>query len=105
MIPITGKMAEIFNLPQKTGFLVQKVVMSSPLGVIGVRAGDVEMQIGGMKLWVGGDIILSFYGIKIEESDEALLKIANYMEQRSADDPMQVTVFRAGKVITLGRLK
>ena len=105
MIPITGKMAEIFNLPQKTGFLVQKVVMSSPLGIIGVKAGDVEMNIGGVKLWVGGDIILSFFGIKVEESDEALLKIANYMEQRSANDPMQVTVLRAGKVITLGRMK
>ncbi len=105
LIPITGKMAEIFNLPQNTGFMVQKVVMSSPLGVIGVRGGDVEMSIGGVKLWLGGDILLSFNGIKIEESDETLLKISESMEQRSADAPMQVTVLRAGKVVTLGRLK
>lgn len=104
IIPITGKMAEIFNLPQKTGFLVQKVVMSSPFGVIGIKAGDVEMEIGGVKLWVGGDIILSINGIKVEESDESLLKIANLMEQRAIGAPIQVTVLRAGKIVTLGRM-
>ncbi|MCF6306661.1 MAG: hypothetical protein L3J09_01770 [Flavobacteriaceae bacterium] len=51
-------MAEIFNLPQKTGSLVQKVVMSSPLGIIGVRGGTIEMEIGGQNIWAGGDIIL-----------------------------------------------
>lgn len=105
LIPITGKMAEIFNLPQSTGFMVQKVVMSSSFGVIGVKGGDVEMSIGGIKLWVGGDIILSINGIKIEESDESLLKIANYMQQRPEGAPIQVTVLRAGKIVTLGRLK
>lgn len=104
LIPITGTMADIFNLPQKTGFLVQKVVMSSPLGVIGVKAGNIEMTIGGNKLIVGGDIILSFNGIKVEASDESLLKIANLMEQRAVDAPVQVTVLRAGKIVTLGRL-
>ena len=103
LVPLTGKMAEIFNLPQKTGFLVQRVVMSSPLGIIGVRGSTIEMEIGGQKIWVGGDIVLSFNGIKIEESDEVLLEIANNMDNRSPDDPVQVTVLRAGKVITLGR--
>ncbi|PHS67949.1 MAG: hypothetical protein COB12_01655 [Flavobacterium sp.] len=105
LIPLTGKIAEIFNLPQKTGFLVQRVVMSSPLGIIGVRGGTIEMEVGGQKLWVGGDIILSFNGIKIEESDEILLQIANNMDNRSPDDPVQVTVLRAGKIKTLGRTK
>ncbi|MFK5983091.1 MAG: trypsin-like peptidase domain-containing protein, partial [Flavobacteriaceae bacterium] len=105
IIPLTGKIAEIFNLPQKTGFLVQKVVFSSALGVIGVKGGDVKMNIAGQDIIVGGDIILSFNGIKIEESDDTLVKIANLMEKRNTDDPIQVTVLRAGKTVVLGRMK
>ena len=103
LVPLTGKISEIFNLPQKTGFLVQKVVFSSPLGIIGLKGGDLEMLIGGQKLLVGGDIILSFNGIKIEESDETLNNIAKILEQRSENDPIQITVLRGGKIITLGR--
>lgn len=104
-MPLTGKIAKIFNLPQETGFLVQKVVFSSALGIIDVKGGDVKMQLAGQEIIVGGDIILSFNGVKFEESDEALVKIANLMEQRNSDDPIQVTVLRAGKILTLGRLK
>ncbi len=105
LVPLTGKLAEIFNLPQETGFLVQKVVFSSALGVIGVKGGDVKMKLSDQEIIVGGDIILSFNGIKIEESDETLVKIANFMEQRNTDDPIQVTVLRAGKIKVLGRMK
>jgi len=103
LVPLTGKMAQIFNLPQKTGFLVQKVVFSSPLGVIGLKGGDVTMTIGGNTILVGGDIVLAFDGIKIEESDDVLVKIADKIQQKAEDDPIQVTVLRAGKIITLGR--
>lgn len=103
LVPLTGKMAQIFNLPQKTGFLVQKVVFSSPLGVIGLKGGDMKMTLGGNTILVGGDIVLAFDGIKIEESDDVLVKIAEKIQQKSEDDPIQITVLRAGKIITLGR--
>ncbi len=104
-IPLTGKLAEIFNLPQETGFLVQKVVFSSALGIIGVKGGDLKMNIAGQDIIVGGDIILSFNGIKIEESDETLVKIASILDNRNENDPIQVTVLRAGKIKVLGRMK
>ncbi len=104
LIPLTGKMSQIFNLPQKTGFIVQKVVFSSPLGVIGLKGGDVKMTFEGQEIWVGGDIVLAINGIKIEESDEVFLQIANSMEQKSESGKIQVTVLRAGKIIKLGRL-
>jgi len=53
----------------------------------------------------GGDIILEFNGVKIESSDEALVKLGKIIEARDADDPIELTVLRAGKVITLGRRK
>jgi len=103
--PIAGKMAEIFNLPQKSGLLVQKVVKSSPLGIIGLKGGEIEMIIDNQKVLVGGDIILSFNGVKIEDSDEALLSVAKMIEAREPNDPIELTVLRAGKVVTLGHRK
>jgi len=103
--PIAGKMAEIFNLPQKSGLLVQKVVKTSPLGIIGLKGGEIEMIIDNQKVLVGGDIILAFNGIRIEDSDEALLSIAKMIEVRESNDPIELTVLRAGKVVTLGHRK
>jgi serine protease Do len=103
--PIIGRMAEIFNLPQKGGLLVQKVVEYSPLGVLGLKSGDIEMIIENKKILVGGDIILTFNGIKIEYTEEALSRLAKMFEDRELNDPIELTVLRAGKIVTLGRRK
>jgi len=103
LIPLTGKMAQIFNIPQATGLLTQKVVLSSPLGVIGLKAGDLEIEIADTKIIVGGDIILAFNGIEVEATDESFTKIANMMQERNEGDSIELTVLRAGKVIKLGR--
>ncbi len=105
MKPLFGRLAEIFNLPQKSGLLVQKVVEYSPLGVIGVQGGDIKVIIENEELLVGGDIVLSFNGVEIENTDESFLNIAKSIEKREAGDPIELTVLRAGKVITLGRRK
>jgi len=103
LIPLTGKMAQIFNVPQETGLLTQKVVLSSPFGVIGLKAGDLEIEIADTKIIVGGDIILAFNGIEVEATDESFTKIANMMQERSEGDSIELTVLRAGKVMKLGR--
>ncbi len=103
VIPLTGKVAQIFNLPQESGLLVQRVVKVSPFGVLGVEDGDIEMTINGEKLIVGGDIILSINGVKFEASDESLLEISKVMERKTENDPLEIVVFRAGKKVTLGR--
>ena len=64
LLPLTGKMAKIFNLPQESGLLVQRVVKVSPFGVLGVQDGDTEITVGEEKLIVGGDIILEINGVK-----------------------------------------
>ena len=103
MIPLTGKIAQIFNLPQESGLLVQRVVKVSPFGILGIEDGDIEMIINGEKLIVGGDIILSINGVKFENSDESLLEISEVMERKTENDPLEIVVFRAGKKVTLGR--
>jgi len=103
VIPLTGKIAQIFNLPQESGLLVQRVVKVSPFGVIGVEDGDIEMTINGEKLIVGGDIILSINGVKFENSDQSLLEISKVLGIRGENTPLEIVVFRAGKKVTLGR--
>jgi serine protease Do len=103
VITLTGKMARIFNLPQESGLLVQRVVKVSPFGVLGIQDGDTEITIGEEKLIVGGDIILEINGVKFEDSDESLLNIARTIERKESQTPLELKVLRAGKVITLGR--
>jgi len=103
VVTLTGKMARIFNLPQESGFLVQRVVKSSPFGVLGIEGGDTEVSINDQKLIVGGDIILAINGIRIEISDASLLQISKVVERKNAGQPLELTVLRGGKIITLGR--
>ena len=103
VIPLTGKLARIFNLPQESGLLVQRVVKVSPFGVLGIQDGDTEIVIGEEKLIVGGDIILEINGVKFEDSDESLLNIARTIERKESQTPLELKVLRSGKVITLGR--
>lgn len=103
LVPLTGKTAKIFNLPQESGLLVQRVVKVSPFGVLGLEDGDTEITIGEEKLIVGGDIILEVNGVKFEESDESLLNIAKSIERKETQSPIELKVLRAGKIITLGR--
>ena len=103
LLPLTGKMARIFNLPQESGLLVQRVVNSSPFGILGLEDGDVEMTINGEKLIAGGDIILAINGVKFENSDESLLEISKVISRKEETAPLEIVVFRAGKIVTLGR--
>ncbi len=103
LIPLTGKIAKVFNLPQESGLLVQRVVNVSPFGIIGIEDGDIEMTINGEKLIVGGDIILSINGVKFENSDESLLEISKVMQIKEENSSLEIVVFRAGKKVTLGR--
>lgn len=103
LLPLTGKVAKIFNLPQESGLLVQRVVKVSPFGVLGVEDGDIEMTINGEKFIGGGDVILSINGVTFENSDESLLQISKVMEIKGDNEPIEVVVFRGGKKVTLGR--
>jgi S1-C subfamily serine protease len=60
-------LAKIFNVPQPTGVLVQRVAAGSPAERTGLRAGTQKATIDGQTFLVGGDIILSIGGIPAGE--------------------------------------
>lgn len=97
---ISGGMAKIFNLPQNGGILVQKVADLSPGSMMGLQGGIYNMDIEGEKIVVGGDIVLTILGKKIE-SEENMLSLRDDMKTLKKGDKMTLTVMRGGKVVDL----
>lgn len=98
---ICGKEAKIFNLPQPCGLLVQRVVVSSIFGRMGIREGDTEVSIGDEKHIMGGDIILALNGLEYNTTDETLVKLANFANSLNKDSKFEITILREGKIMTL----
>nr|WP_321232229.1 trypsin-like peptidase domain-containing protein [uncultured Psychroserpens sp.] len=98
---LTGKEAKLFNLPQKSGLLVQRVASLSIFDDMGVKGGDIEIAIGLKKIIAGGDIILAFNDIQFELTDDTLIKLAEFAQNLSNDDTFEITVLRSGEIITL----
>ena len=101
MIPITGKTARIFNIPQKSGLLVQRVVPTSKFGIKGIKGGDTEVLIENQKLIAGGDIILSINDIEFDVTDQALTKLGTFVTNLKEGDSFELKILRNGKIIIL----
>jgi serine protease Do len=99
--PLNEKQAALLNVPQKTGFLIQRVATSSLFGAMGVVGGDTKVELEDEELLIGGDIILSMGGIKVEPSQSSLDRLAAFALQLNANPKFEMQVLRAGKVITL----
>ena len=103
-VVLTGDLARIFNLPQPTGILVQKVVLLSPLGLLGVQGGKYKATIEGEEILLGGDIILSVNDVKIGTDEVSLTQLANILKTKEDKKTLRVKVLRAGEVKLLKSL-
>lgn len=98
---LTPQLASLLNVPQSSGVLVSKVVLLSPLGLMGVRGGKYEATIEGEEILLGGDIILSFNGVKLAYDDSSITALMNELRNTSKSGASTMEVLRGGKVITL----
>jgi len=62
---VTGDLARALNLPQPSGFLVQRIGDGSIVSRLGVNPGTLRVTIQGMDILLGGDVILNVNGIDI----------------------------------------
>ncbi len=99
-VMVPPALAYIFNLPQKGGILIQKVADLSPGSMMGLQGGVFEMELEGEKFLVGGDIVLSMLGVKIEKADD-MLDIKGKLAQLKSKDEITVQVMRGGKIVDL----
>jgi S1-C subfamily serine protease len=100
-VMLQDTMAQVFNVPQSAGLLVQQVAAGSPAALLGVRAGLVRAKIGSEEILIGGDIVLGVAGIAITPNGGSLEQIQNYLSGLKTGDSLVVNVLRAGKVVRL----
>jgi len=98
-------LAQIFNLPQKAGVLVQQVAAGSPAAALGLRAGTWRAIIVDQQLLLGGDIILSVAGIEIKPKGASLDEMRSVLGNLRPGDSVTAKVLRGGKVVLLSAVK
>ena len=100
-VSIGGRFAEILNVPRgKSAMLVQSVVKGGMADKLGLKGGDVPAEIGGLKLLLGGDLVLSVGGIDLGDAD-AGNSIRKLLVAMKPDDRIKVSVIRGGKRLLL----
>jgi len=97
---LTAGLAKAFNVPQNAGILVQRVVLVSPAGAMGMRGGEYKANIEGRELMIGGDIILAVNGITIG-TKESRKKFQELMDIWKSGDTFSVKILREGKTMEL----
>lgn len=95
---VSGPLAEILNMPQSAGVLVQKVAPSSLGDSLGLRGGFYHMTIEGQELLAGGDIILALETIPLT-NEENLGKAWSFLKGLKTGDSLKSTILRKGKVM------
>ena len=99
-VVIAGEMAEIFNVPGGSGFLVRIVPMGSPAWEMGIQGGDRTATIGGQDIVVRGDVVLAVAGIAIR-NDGDVPRIREKLGTMASGQSFKASVLRAGRVIEL----
>jgi S1-C subfamily serine protease len=69
---------DALDLPVKHGVLVQTVQAGSPAEKAGIRAGQLQAQLQGTTVVLGGDIITKFDGTPVKSADELLQLVGNH---------------------------
>jgi S1-C subfamily serine protease len=101
LVPLSGELAHLLNVPQPAGLLVVHAAEDSPGAQLGLRAGNTPAVIGGVNLMLGGDIILSVAGTPIEANADNYRRVRDRLRQARNGAALAITVLRGGRVIEL----
>ena len=100
---VTRDLAETYNLPVNAGVLVGSVTEGSGADNAGLEGGAREVVVAGETYVLGGDIIVSFDGEKINSIEELRDAIAGH----KPGDKVSIGIFRdanrSSVTVTLGR--
>jgi len=109
---VTGNLAKALNLPQPTGFLVQRVGDGSIGSSLRLNPGTLCATVQGTDILLGGDVILSVNEIQVTSastvdqagevaSDDSYERIYKNIGTLKRGDNLVVKVLREGRVVTL----
>ncbi len=101
---LNGALAKLFNIPQQSGLLVQRVAAGSPGAKLGLWAGQVPVRIGEQELVLGGDIVLRVGDVEITGDSLSEERASRYVQALPAGAPLVVEVLRGGTVVQLSAI-
>lgn len=93
-------LAGVFNIPQQSGVLLQRVAPNSFADTIGLKGGFLQSEIMGEKLWLGGDVILSIQGISCNQPHD-LNSIKDQIKNLQPGNTVIIEVLRKGEKMFL----
>ncbi|MEM2902431.1 MAG: trypsin-like peptidase domain-containing protein [Candidatus Bathyarchaeia archaeon] len=97
-VDVTADIAEALGLEEPRGFLVTEVLPGSPAEKVGLKGGSEVQTIGGVKIPVGGDIIIGVDDKPVRGLEDILL----YIEyNKSPSDVVSLTILRNGGEINV----
>ena len=97
---LAAPVAKIFNVPQESGLLVERVLTGSLADKAGIKGGIARVDLQGQTLWVGGDIILEIQNI-VCNSPHDFTSIKESIDSLKPDSKISMKVLRGGKVVDL----
>ena len=83
----------------ETGVLIFDVEPGSPAEGAGIRGGSQQVQVSGVPMLIGGDIVIAIDGLAVKRFDD----VVNYLASAaSVGDEVMLTVVRDGREIEVG---
>jgi serine protease Do len=92
---VEDTLRDLLRIPLVEGLLVEAIEPGSPADRAGLRAGQLEIAIGGREFLLGGDIVTEVNGKRLTSDD----KLAEAMRALAVGDTLRLTVFRQGEYI------
>ncbi len=99
-LPMNQELCMIFNVPQKGALLVQGVTEGSPGHFMGMKGGYIKMSIADTEFLGGGDIILTFDKIVLDDISK-IEDLRNYINTLEKYHEYRIKVLRNGEVVNL----
>jgi len=96
---VTGDLARAMNVPQQSGYLVQKVAANSPAARLGLLPSKIPAIIGEQQLLIGGDIILAIEGIEL--TPDIMSDVRRKLPKIRRGEIVNLRILRAGKLFTV----
>ena len=97
-IDMTPEIAEAIGLGEPRGFLVIEVAPGGPADGAGIQGGDTPMQLNGMEIPLGGDVVLAINDRDVRKIDDVL----GYLQQATqVGETVTLTVWRDGQIIEI----
>ncbi len=91
-----AKLADYLDLPVRYGVLISEVTPGTAAAEAGLQGGDHEMEIEGVKIMVGGDIIIAIDGYEVQNYDDF---IAYLVRETEVGQEVVLTIVRDEEVM------